>query len=123
MRRPQRRDAGQATVELALCLPMLCLLLLGVVQLAVVVRDQLAVQLAAREAARAAAVAAAAPRAGTAAAQAAVSLRPLRIAVTDGGGAVTATVRFVEHTDVPLIGALLPDVTLTATATMQIEPP
>ena len=54
--RSSRGERGQATVELALCLPMLCLLLLGVVQVAVVVRDHLAVQVAAREAARAAAV-------------------------------------------------------------------
>lgn len=44
-------DRGQATVELALALPMVCLLLLAMVQVAVIGRDQLAVQLAAREAA------------------------------------------------------------------------
>ena len=41
------RDRGQATVELALAMPLLCTLLLGVVQVAVVARDRLAVQLAA----------------------------------------------------------------------------
>ena len=119
----RERDRGQATVELALCLPMLCLLLLGVVQVAVVVRDQLAVQLAAREAARAAAVAADPGGAGGASAVAAVSLRPLEVAVVSNGTAVTATVRFVDHTDVPLIGALLADITVSASATMQLEPP
>jgi Flp pilus assembly protein TadG len=117
------RDRGQATVELALCLPMLCILLLGVAQVAIVVRDQLAVQLAAREAARAAAVAAAAGGAGSAAAEAAVSLRPLHVAIASGGSTVTATVRYTEHTDVPLIGLLLPDVAVSASATMQVEPP
>ena len=38
-------------MELALCLPLLFIFLLGIVQLVVIVRDQLAVQLAAREAA------------------------------------------------------------------------
>ena len=38
-------DRGQATVELALALPVLLVVLLGVVQVAVVVRDRLAVQL------------------------------------------------------------------------------
>jgi Flp pilus assembly protein TadG len=118
-----RPDRGQATVELALCLPMLCVLLLGVAQVAVVVRDQLAVQLAAREAARAAAVAAAASAAGRAAADAAVTLRPLVVDVASNGATVTATVRYIEPTDVPLIGMLLPDVTVTASATMQVEPP
>ena len=41
------RDNGQAAVELALCLPLLFMFLLGIVQLVVIVRDQLAVQLAA----------------------------------------------------------------------------
>ena len=117
------RDRGQATVELALCLPLLCILMLGVVQVAVVVRDQLAVQLAAREAARAAAVAADPGGAAGAAADAASTLRPLDIATSTSGATVTATVRFVEHTDVPLIGALLPDLTLSANASMQLEPP
>jgi Flp pilus assembly protein TadG len=121
---PSRRgDRGQATVELALCLPMLCLLLLGVVQVAVVVRDQLAVQLAARESARAAAVAVNAAAAGGAAANGAVSLRPLDVSIGSGATTVTATVRYVEHTDVPLIGMLLPDLTVSASATMQLEPP
>jgi Flp pilus assembly protein TadG len=125
MRRSERRrrDCGQATVELALCLPMLCVLLLGVVQVAVVVRDQLAVELAAREAARAAAVAADATGAGTSAAHTAVRLEPLDVRITTAGATVTAAVRYVDHTDVPLIGMLLPDVTVSASATMQLEPP
>ena len=57
-------DAGQAAVELALLLPVVVVLVLGVLQVALVGRDQLALELAAREAARAAAVSAdpAAPR-------------------------------------------------------------
>jgi len=96
--------------------------LLGVVQLAVVVRDQLAVQLAAREAARAAAVSA---DGGTsiAAAQRAVALRPLAVRIERSASGVSATASFVDHTDVPLIGALLPDVRVSSTATMQWEPP
>jgi len=117
-----RRDRGQATVELALALPLVCLLLFGIVQVAVLGRDQLAVQLAAREAARAAAVAADAADAGNAAAHRAVALRPLTVEISESGGTVTATVRYTEHTDVPLIGALLPDIVITATVTMAIEP-
>ena len=116
------RDQGQATVELALGLPLVCLVLLGVVQLTVVVRDQLAVQLAAREAARAAAVSTD-NGTGIAAAQRAVALRPLDVRVARSGSAVSATASFVDHTDVPLIGALLPDVRVSSTATMQWEPP
>ncbi len=116
------RDRGQATVELALGLPVVCLVLLGIVQLAVVVRDQLAVQLAAREAARAAAVHAD-PSSGAGAGRAAVRLAPLDVHITTAAGIVSATVVYVDRTDVPLIGLLLPDVRVTATATMQLEPP
>jgi len=96
--------------------------LLGVVQLTVVVRDQLAVQLAAREAARAAAVSADGGT-GIAAAQRAVALRPLDVRIERSASGVSATASFVDHTDVPLIGALLPDVRVSSTATMQWEPP
>jgi Flp pilus assembly protein TadG len=119
----RNRDRGQAAVELALCLPLLCIFLLGIVQLVVIVRDQLAVQLAAREAARAAAVAAASDAAAEAAADRAVTLRPLNIATDSSNATVTVTVSHVTPTDLPLIGALLPDVTITATATMAMEPP
>lgn len=116
-------DKGQATVELALSLPLLFIFLLGIVQLVVIVRDQLAVQLAAREAARAAAVALPAGGAAQGAADRAVTLRPLIVATRVAIDTVTITVSHVTRTDVPLIGALLPDVTVSATATMALEPP
>jgi Flp pilus assembly protein TadG len=118
-----RRDVGQATVELALCLPLLFMFLLAIVQLLVIVRDQLAVQLAAREAARAAAVAAPAGAAAATAANRAVTLRPLSISTVVSIDTVTVSVGHVTHTDVPLIGALLPDIAVAATATMALEPP
>jgi Flp pilus assembly protein TadG len=119
----QHRDRGQAAVELALCLPLLFIFLLAIVQLVVIVRDQLAVQLAAREAARAAAVAAPSAAAAEGAADRAVTLRPLAVATSLAGATVTVTVSHVTPTDVPLIGALLPDITVTAEATMALEPP
>ena len=124
-RRPRKEqaDGGQATVELALALPLVCMLLIAVVQMAVIGRDELAVQLAAREAARAAAVSADSVGAGMAAAHRAVTLRPLSVEIAESNDTVTATVRFTDHTDLPLIGAVLPEVVLTATVTMAIEPP
>ena len=121
-RSERHSDRGQAVVELALCLPLVCLLLLGVVQVAVVVRDQLAVQLAARDAARAAAVSDDPSPAAAAAADAAGVLGPIEVAVRSSGTVVTATVTYVEHTDLPLIGALLPDLTVRASASMPVEP-
>jgi Flp pilus assembly protein TadG len=122
-RRPGRRhsDRGQATVELALCLPLVCLLLLSVVQVAIVVRDQLIVQHAAREAARSASVSGSP---ATAAAQVVRVVAPnASVTVVASNERVTATVSQSTHTDVPLIGALVPDVVLTASAAMAREPP
>lgn len=109
-------------MELALTMPFICTLLMGVVQVAVVARDRLTVQIAAREGARAAAVSARRDAAVTAA-EAAVTLRPLRVRVTDDGRAVRVTVAYTDHTDVPLIGVLLPDVEVEATVAMAVEPP
>ncbi len=115
-------DVGQATVELALALPVLVMLLLAAVQVTLVVRDQLAVVHAAREAARAAAVSTDASGDGIAAAHQAVALDDLDVSIAADGTTVRATVRHVVHTDVPLIGALVPDVEVSATATMRVEP-
>jgi Flp pilus assembly protein TadG len=115
-------DRGQATVELALATPILCLLLLGVVQVAVVVRDQLLASEAARVGARAAAVSADTTSAGHGAAQRVLQgVGDASVAVV--GDAVTVHVSIVNDTDIPLIGALLPDVTIDASATMLLEPP
>ncbi|MEQ1874897.1 MAG: TadE/TadG family type IV pilus assembly protein, partial [Ilumatobacteraceae bacterium] len=114
---------GQATVELALALPLLCLFLLGMVQVAVVGRGQLAVQLAAHEAVRAAAVSAEPEAAATNAAHNAISLRPLSVKVEVDDATITVRVSYTDHTDVSMAGALLPDVTVEASATMALEPP
>ena len=103
-------------------MPLVCLLLLGVVQVGLVVRDHIVVVHLAREAARAAAPAAA----PVAAARGAVASEPdsragVAVRLTDQQVRVTITV--VNHTDVPLVGLFLPDVTLRGTVTMQREPP
>ena len=116
-------EDGQATVELALALPLLCVLLLGMVQVAVIGRGQLAIQLAAHAAVRAAVVSADPAAAADAAAQRAVSLRPLKVEVATDATTITVTVSYVDHTDVSIVGALLADVTLAASATMAFEPP
>jgi len=120
--RGRRRDRGQSTVELALALPLICLLLLGVVQLAVVLRDQLVVIEAARLGARAAAVSAAPASAATGVATRAIA-RGARVDTSEDGAMVTVSVTLVNHTDVPLIGVLLPDVEVRGRASMLFEPP
>ena len=119
---PTGPDHGQAVIELALALPLLALLLLSLVQLTVVVRDQLAVVHAAREGARAAAVSGAPDGDGAAAARQATVLTPLEVSVDHTDGSARVTVRYRSPTDVPLIGAVLPDIHIEATATMRDEP-
>jgi Flp pilus assembly protein TadG len=122
-RRQAAGDDGQATVELALLLPLVVVLLLGMLQVALVGRDQLALELAASEAARAAAVSADPSTAARAAVQRVTALTPVTVDVTVHGDAVTVTLRHRSATDVPLAGRLVGDVELRAQATMALEPP
>jgi uncharacterized protein (UPF0333 family) len=116
-------DRGQSSLELALSLPLVLVFMLLFVQVAVVVRDQLAVQAAARDGARAASAAAGTAAAAARAARAATALHPLTVTASPSQQTITVTVRYVQRTTVPIVGPLLPDVTLTATATMVLEPP
>ena len=117
----RRADNGQATVELALAMPLLCVLALGVVQLAMVMRDQIAAIEIARMAARAAAVATDPMSAAATAAAAARSDASVSTSIV--GSTVTVEVSIVNSTDVPLIGAWLPAVELRSDASMLLEPP
>lgn len=123
--RRARGDGGQASVELALVLPLVMLLLLGIVQLGLLVRDQILVVHAAREAAREAAVDPA-PDAPRQAAAASSTLDGSRLTVTTSGrGAAGSRVRvevaYKASTSVPLIGSAMGDLTLRASATMRVE--
>lgn len=115
-------DRGQAVVELALALPLVCLLLLGVVQVAVVVRGQLLVDHLAREAARLAAPSAT-PAVAARSSVTAAGLRAATVEVAVGASDVRVTVRTVQRTDVPLIGLVIPDLVLEHSVTMRREPP
>ena len=121
--RRQRRQRGQATVELAIVLPVVVVLLLAVVQVGHVVRYRVVVVHTAREVARAAAVSPDAPsvadvggRHGLDAARLGVEVAP-----PDDGGFVRATVSYDIATDVVLVGPLVPDVSVEATAAMLAE--
>jgi len=86
-------------------------------------RGQAAVELAAREAARAASVSADPTGAANAAARRVVGLDPIDVSVSVAGDIVRVRVRYVNPTDVTIIGAAIGDVTLEATAAMAFEPP
>jgi hypothetical protein len=97
------------------------LALMAVVQVVLVARDQVAVVHAAREGARAAAVGGVS--AGSPAAHAALGLDgEASVQASQSGERVTVVVTYRSTTDVPLIGALVGDITLTGAATMLAEP-
>lgn len=115
-------DSGQATVEFALTLPILVIVVLGLTQVGVAIRNELAVELAAREGARAAVVSADPSGAAEAAASRAVAL-PIDVETARRGAVLTVTVTYVDPTNVPIIGRLLGPITHTASVTMAVEPP
>lgn len=126
MTRTTRGDQGQSTVEFALVLPLVVLVILLVVQAGFVARDQLLVSHAAREAARAAAVSDG-DRAGAAMTAARNSGR-LRadqlsgtVSLVDQGESVRVVVSYRSTTDLALIGALVPDIDLEAAVVMRVE--
>jgi Flp pilus assembly protein TadG len=113
--------AGQATVEFALALPIVLIVMLGMTQVGVAIRNELAVELAAREGARAASVSANPAGAASSAATAAVDL-PISVATQVSGHRVTVTVTYIDPTDVAIIGRFLGPSTHRAIATMAFEP-
>ena len=129
MRRPvlrhRRADEGQASVELALVLPLIVLVLLGVVHVGELVSDYIMVTHAAREGARAAAVDDD-PEAAERAVRANNGLDPRRLGIEtrrgDGPGSrVTVAVTYRVPDDIPLLRWLVDDVELRGEATMRVE--
>jgi Flp pilus assembly protein TadG len=110
--------AGQATVEFALILPLVCALLMLVIQVALVARDEIRVVHAARAAAREASVSREDARVRAAATR---SIPDATVEVTRRNGSVEVVVAYVSATELPLIGVLLPDVTLRERAVMTVE--
>jgi Flp pilus assembly protein TadG len=126
-RRARRGDRAQASVELALLLPVVLVLLLTVLQVGILARDVVLVTHAAREGARAAATDPD-PAVARAAVLAASGLEPTRVSVTTtvtggrrGAPRVRVEVAYRAPTAVPLVGALVADRTIRTAATMRVE--
>ena len=123
---PPGRSDGQSTVELTLVLPVVVMAMLAVVQIGVISHQYLVLWHVARESARAAAVAPDAATARSAARSAGPTLDPARLSVTLGGGTttgnlITSAVTYRAATEVPIVGRLVGDITLTAEVTMRVE--
>lgn len=118
-------ERGQATVELALVLPLLLLVVWVGVEAGLLVRDQTLVSHGAREAARTLAVGGDGQAAVDAARARTGLTAGLEVAVVGAppGGAATATVTLVERDRLPLLGSVVPGLTLRATVAMRVEDP
>ena len=130
--RPRRRDAssgelGSAVVEFALVLPLVLVVVLGLVQVGLVVRDRLLLEAAARAGARAAAHQPDPDAAKSAALAAAPGLDPALANVETSragsrGDPVTVRVTYDEPFRIPLIGWLIgTGVTMSAAGTERQE--
>lgn len=113
------RDRAQATVELALVLPLVLVVLLGCLQVVEVLVEQVRLVHVVRDGARAASVS----DDPVAAAQAVTGAHRIRLDVTRTERVVNVTGWADVRTDVPLIGRLIPDITLRETLTMTVESP
>lgn len=120
---PKGTESGQATVELAIILPFIVLIAAGLIQCGLIVVNQLAVWNAARNAARAAAISPDPQIDAQRAANSAVDLRPLQVIITTTDDVVSARVVYIDHTNLPLIGVLFPQISLEATVAMLREIP
>ena len=122
---PSRRSStGQATVEFALLLPVVAVLVLAIGQVALVALDRVRVTHSAREGARVAAVGGSDAQVRTEVV-AASRLAPdrLRVSVRRTTANVEVTVRYDGATELPLVGALIDDVDMVAVARMRREQP
>ena len=121
---PQQAQQGQATVELALLMPLLMLLALFLTQLALTARDQIMVIHSAREAARAVAVSNDASVARSAALAASrLDVQRLRVQVQESAGSGNVSVRLEYRSPVRFapLAVLVDDVALSGEAVMRIE--
>ena len=118
-----RPEHGQSTVELALLLPLLAASLVMVVQVALVGRDEILVVHAARDAAREAAVTADPARVAAAARRTLTGARVRIVRRGAVGQPVEVEVAVHRAIALPLLCAVLPDITLHARAVMRVERP
>ena len=118
-----RPEHGQATVEFALVLPLFVVLIALVLQVAFVARDEIVAVHAAREAAREATLTGDLGHI-TAAAQRTLPGAHVRVLHRGAvGEPVEVEVTYVARVNVPLLGFVVPDLTLNAHAVMRVERP
>lgn len=117
--------SGQSTVELAIVLPLLMILVLTVVQVGVVARDYVAIHHSVSEAARRAALEPdQLPDVGAVAGSSVLDPDRLQVDLHGGrstGDLLTVNLDYRSATDVPIVGAFVDDIDLSATAVVRVE--
>lgn len=114
-------DSGQATVELALVMPLIIGLLLIILTAGLVVRDQLAVWHAASAGARAASISPDSPDVVQQAVEAEVQLRPIHLRVVREGDLITVEAKYPRAIRLWLFKFITPPLILSATVTMHVQ--
>ena len=121
--RQTTRESAQATVEFALVLPVLVLVMWLGVESVLLARDQVLVTHAAREAARVAAVGGSDDEARSSAARRSglEGQVGFSVVVAVNAGVVEATVRLEERSRLPIIGQLVPKLEVSSFVAMRVE--
>ena len=121
--RQTTRESAQATVEFALVLPVLVLVMWLGVESVLLARDQVLVTHAAREAARVAAVGGSDDEARSSAATRSglEGQVGFSVVVAVNAGVAEATVRLEERSRLPLIGQLVPRLEVSSFVAMRVE--
>ena len=119
--RQSEPDSGQATVELALVMPLIIGLLLIILTVGLVVRDQLAVWHAAGAGARAASISPDSPDVVQQAVEDEVGLRPLHLRIVRDDDLITVEAQYPRTINLWLIKHIVPPLTLSASVTMHVQ--
>jgi len=114
-------DSGQATVELALVMPLIIGLVLIILNVGLIVRDQLAVWHAASAGARAASISPNSPDIVQQAVEDEVRLRPLHLQIVRDEQLITVEVQYPCTINLWLIKHIVPPLTLSASVTMHVQ--
>jgi Flp pilus assembly protein TadG len=119
MKRDQGEQNGQATIEFALVIPLVAIMLLLIVQTAVVVREQVMLINGVREAARAAAVDPSTDV--TSVVRSASGLSTVSVSSSDDGASITVSATATVPIVIPVLRSFRKSVSLDARATMRAE--
>lgn len=117
----KQNEDGQSTVEFAMIIPVVVLFLLIIMQVGIIVRQKILVTHSSREAARILSVENNSGRA-TGKVKEVISGADVKISrPSKQGEYLTVTVSDVVESNMPILGMLIPDVTVKSKTSMRVE--